>query len=420
MRLIRMVLLSLLTAIICFNVVGCDAKSFTRTRLHYGLGEVSYELQPLLEPCTTYDYVSDVCGGFGVDSFRIWMSARYMVEREPDSDKVFLNQSNVESIHKLCKALKENGVTQILAMSSEFLYPFDYTPTTYSCVPDPYYEKEFYERFLNIQKETWRLIAEEFKGEITFFEVINEPDQSEHGTIHKCGYRVGETSNNAKYFYSVDEIARICMDINYYVNEGIKSTDKNNKLLMPSLCGYTWSKDYLEAFYKVIESKTIPSGRDYSDTDPDSYFDILNWHPYLLSEGATSMDESWVDLNNGIYNVAKKHGDAKPVWFTELGFSDYGRYTPTDEILVQAFELIKSKLSYVETVIVFRITDLYKQNISAYENSFGMLKSICDPNVTEENVIKKIGETYFRIINGENADLQKLSDKIKPHLNKFK
>lgn len=420
MKSFKKLLLALLVAIMCLNAVGCDAKEYKREKMHYGLGEVSYELQPLLEPCTTYDYVSDVCGGFGVDSFRIWMSARYMVERESDSDKVFLNRNNVESIHKLCKALKDNGVTQILAMSSEFIYPFDYTPTTYSCVPDPYYEKEFYERFLSIQEETWKIIAEEFKGEITYFEVINEPDQSEHGTIHKCGYRVGEKSKNAKYVYSIDEIARICMDINYYVNEGIKSVDENNKLLSPSLCGYTESKDYLEAFYRVIESKTIPSGRDYSDTNSDSYFDILNWHPYLLSEGATSMDETWVQLNDEIYEVAKKHGDGKPVWFTELGFSDNGRYTPTEENLSKAFELIDTKLSYVDTVMVFRITDLYKQDISAYENSFGMLRSICDPSVTEENVVKPIGETYFRIINGNNADLNKLTDKIKPHVNKFK
>ena len=309
--------------------------------------------------------------------------------------------------------MKAQGVERLCAMSTTFIYPFDYTPTTYSVAPDPIGEKEFYVRFLNLVEKCYQMLATEFT-EIDYFEVLNEPDHEVHSVVHKNGYTFnGSTTVNQDYFYTDAERTRICMDIQYYATCGVKKVSKEKKVLSPALCAYTASMDFLDLCYDAIESETLPTGKDYSVTDPDSYFEILNWHPYILSLGAKSMGEEWFEFQKEFYAVAQKHKDGDtPVWFTEVGFS-CGQYSETEsaELLENMFKHVE-KLPFIDTVIVFRINNLYATNISNLENNFGMLNSICDPLVTVDNVVKEVGKAYFKIINGDK-NISQLTDKIK-------
>ncbi len=401
-----------------FTAFGCG-KEYKRQQLYYGLGEVSAEFDPLVEKCDTNDYLADVCGAFGVSAFRIWMTNASLFMREQNSDKVSLNPLKTAVIHDLCAKLKAQGVTKIVAMSTTFIYPYDYSQTTNSAIPDPEDESEFYVRFLEIVKNCYALLAEEF-DEIDYFEAINEPDLDGQTVLHKNGYTFNASSDvNANFLYTYEESARIAMDIQYYATEGIKSVSEKKKMLSPAMCAYTVSRDYLSECYKAIKSKTLPTGRAYSVTDPDSYFEILNWHPYILKNGAREMDDSWVDFQREFYAVATENGHANvPVWFTEIGFSyaDGGENVATKRM--ENFLRLVKQLDFVETIFVFRITELYSNKISSFEDQFGLLKSVCDPEVTAENAVKKTGEIYFKEING-NASMDKLTSVIAKYVGKF-
>ncbi len=418
-RKITAIFAACLIAIFAFSAFGCGGKEYKRKELYYGLGEVSAEFDPLVEKCDTNDYLAEICGGFGVSAFRIWMTNASLFMREQNSDKVSLNPLKTEIIHDLCKKLKANGVQKIVAMSSTFIYPYDYSQTTNSAVPDPEDEREFYERFLNIVKDCYALLAAEF-DEIDYFEAINEPDLDGQTVLHKNGYTFNASSSvNANFLYTYEESARIAMDIQYYATEGIKTAGAHKKMLSPAMCAYTVSKDYLEECYKSIKSKTLPTGRDYSVTDPDSYFEILNWHPYVLKNGAREMDEGWAKFQREFYNVAiENEHTGVPVWFTEIGFSYAEGGEDVAATRMQNFLRLVKHLDFVETIFVFRINELYSNKISTFEDQFGLLRSVCDPEVTAENAVKKTGEIYFKEING-NASITKLTDVIAKYVGKF-
>ena len=85
---------------------------------------------------------------------------------------------------------------------------------------------------------------------------------------------------------------------------------------------------------------------------------------------------------------------------------------------MQSFLNLVKKLDFVETIFVFRINELYSNKISTFEDQFGLLRSVCDPEVTAENAVKKTGEIYFKEING-NASITKLTDVIAKYVGKF-
>ncbi len=403
---------------------GCFSESnYVRTKLNYGLGDVSYEMNSLLEPCCTADYLSAVCGGYGVNTFRIWMSNSDLFIRDAKSDEVSLNPTKTAAIHDLCAKMKAQGVTRLCAMNNTFLFPYGYTQTTNAVVPDPIDEYDYYVRFLNMTEKCYELLAREFT-EIDYFEVMNEPDHEIQSVIHKNGYIFnGSTTQNQEFFYSDTERVRIWMDLQYYATSGVRKVSQDKKILSPAFCAYTVSMDFLDMCYEAIESETLPTGKNYSVTDPDSYFEILNWHPYILSNGAKAMDESWAQFQRDFYAVAQKHNDGNtPVWFTEMGFSAGNNYDGMDlesddsesacaELLEKMFSYV-DQLPFIDTVIVFRITNLYATDVSVYENNFGMLQSICDPSVTVDNVVKEVGKSYFKVINGDKP-ISQLTDKIK-------
>lgn len=63
---------------------------------------------------------------------------------------------------------------------------------------------------------------------------------------------------------------------------------------------------YLEETYQWIESKKIPTGEEYSDTNTWNYFQICAWHPY-----PSSTVEAAADTCETLYNVMKDHGDGE-------------------------------------------------------------------------------------------------------------
>ena len=218
---------------------------------------------------------------------------------------------------------------------------------------------------------------------------------------------------NANYIYSQYDQVRIVADLCWLVTDALKEIDSKAQVMIPSLCGFTTTPDYLEDVYEAIESKTLPVGQEMSDTDPDNYFQILNWHPYTF--GSDTVTDAWLQLQKDIYQVAIDHDDGgTPVWFTEFGWTDNGEPT-RQQIIADAFigfyDMVKAEMPWVQTTIIFRLTTLATQDISLGENNFGIMYNKDDPLYGGQP--KAAALAIAKYVRGENADLSALYKYVK-------
>ena len=158
-------------------------------------------------------------------------------------------------------------------------------------------------------------------------------------------------------------------------------------------------------FYWTLDKiyQRIVSGNFWSD-DPDDYFDILAWHPYVFTNedvpdadlflNVDEPDQLWKSFNDAAYKVMKKYGDGhKQAILTEAGFTDLGdpvleeRYAEYNKKLLQ----IASELPYVRTLHNFRLL-----------NENAMLKR----GGIEENQIGGLTEVYFGIFTDPEEGLK--------------
>lgn len=387
---------------------GCAKKQYEYDYSHfYGLCEVSGEISSDVDRGLTHDFISGMAGAFGVNSFRVWMSMGTVL-KVGEGDTLTFNAQAVEQYHDLLDKLSEQGVDRFSLMCSGFIYPWEYQTTTGLSVPDPNEEYEMYVRFLELQGRAFAMVAEEFPA-IRYFEPANEPNIESGAFLHKNGYTAGGTmQSNADYMYTESELAHIIGDLCWYINRGVQGVDKDSRVLLPSLCNYATAPDFLDAVYKAIESKTLPVAQEYSDTDPDNYFQILNWHPYSLVTG--EIDSDWVALQKEIYAVAEAHNDGgKPVWYTEMGWTDYRNENNMQTIAdryIKLFDTVRGELPFVETVFIFRLSTLAVQQTSEAEDNFGIVFNPLDEQFP--GMPKPAAIAIYRYIHGQDADLTPL------------
>lgn len=415
-RALKTVGLALVLALSSNVISACKPKT---DKLYFGICASPSEIYgSVKETCLTEGYIADTMGAMGCEAARVNFRFSIVFNTSLQSDQITFNVETVKKLHSFVDKLKQSGVKKIVALTDCYLYPYDYGHTINTCVPDPLLETEFYLRWLNINKKAWEMIAREFP-EIDYFEPTNEPDHPNGGALNKNGYTY-KGSQNDDFIWSYDDAGYIIADMCYYTREAVRSVDKENKVLLPGLCAFAGSFDYLQCIYNAIDSKTLPTGKSYSLIDPDNYFDVLNWHPYILNEGCGDIAE-WSKFQKEFYAVAEKNGDKKkPVWFTEIGFTDsgYGEAVEQQKAkdLITLFDKTK-KLGFVETAIVYCLTDHYDTPVSITEDHFGLIRSFAEPERGGE--IKPIGEAMFYYINGKDANIQTLKDVVKKHYNIF-
>ena len=410
-----------------------------------------------------------MAGTFGVEVFRVWMLNIGIAT--PDGNGgyiVSLKQGELVKVQELVAKLKDNGVKQIVALQGP-LIPYDFpkfvgqSGQSYSqedidngsngddtliradkyAFPEPGTTE--YAVFMNVQVEYYRLLSEALP-DITYFEGINEPEKG--GSVHKIGWlssneqaKLNNQSsyNLSNYEYTITEIAQITMDYNHAMTEGVRKANTGAKVLSSGLMTIALTKTYLTEAYKYITSET----NYYKDTNPDNYFEILNWHPYVFigtnedtrlpySTAATWDKENWADtwvkLQKDLYQIAADYGDGDtPVWFTEFGISDctgtdksYEQNiteTMTSIRLQDMFDLVEKELDFVNTVIVFRMFDLQDGTNTAYECNFGMVEYF--GNITSsQTALKEIGKTFYQIVNKSN-DYTKVNTVLDKYYEQF-
>lgn len=410
MKKIISVCLSLVLIISAFSACGKEKFKRQKTNL-LAMCEAISDVNTEVESTLTKEYVSRVAGTLGVKSYRLWMHFNRILTREANSNKIIINQNAANKFHEFIALLKKSGVKRFICMTSNYLYPYGYEPTTNNVIPDPLYEKENYIEFLEFFRDCFKIIAEEFP-EIDYFEPANEPDIYNGQNLCKNGYE-WQGSDNGDYLWSDYDAAHIVADMMWYARAGVKEVAEKNKIVMPGLCGYSTTPNYLNEIYCAIESKTLPTGSDKAYVNPDDYFDILNWHPYLLDEGAPNMNDEWRDLQKKIYSAAEEHGDGdKPVWFTEIGFTDLCSEQKMEENadnLNKMLNYISKDLKFVESIFIFRVSNLTgNAKMNSFENNFGLFYSLNDEDKNKAGQPKPIAIALYKYLNGENADLQPL------------
>lgn len=245
-------------------------------------------------------------------------------------------------------------------------------------------EGSLYMQSLAAIEQAWKTMAETFP-QVDQWEVGNEWNTSDFLNVYP------ESSTP----FTDEERMQVATDMMYYAYRGIKAGNPYAQVVsfapaigMPSFTGTDGAERMipftnpgygialaLSRVYANITSGQFPAGLP-ADTDPDHYFDVVAWHPYMftgmnpqiVSEVYPGLgrfyreehiDALWQNINDMAYNVMVMNGDAdKKVVFTEVGFNDMHNADKEAEYLEEyekLFTMVSETMPYVKTVYVFRL-----------------------------------------------------------------
>lgn len=254
-----------------------------------------------------------------------------------------LNQTFAETLNLVILEMITRNIT-VMGMAHDF--PSWMTGIDGNQQAVPYRDTTLgsgYMEFLEKYRESWKTLAAAFPN-IMFWEIGNEFNIDKF--LHPPDF--------PKSNFSLEEKADITTDLLYYGSLGIHEGNSKAKTV---LCGLAPDPDingigvFLEKLYTNIKSGRWPS------TDPDDYFQIACWHPYIPNEEPKILN--WVIPNKAVYNVMEGNGDGdKRVFFSEFGYSDC--YTSQENIskyLLEAFQLARDNFQWLETIYWFRLIE---------------------------------------------------------------
>lgn len=322
----------------------------------------------------------DALEALGAQSIRLWIHCDHILDG-PDTPSL----ERLELMRNIITGTQDKGIT-IVGMNHHWFEGGD------DMMSVPYRnlnEGSEYLNFLETYRLTWETMARALP-EITIWEIGNEWNNEVF--LHPSDGTA----------FTVTERARIATDMLYYASLGIHAGNPDAQTMLGGLVdvmdtGYGNAKGFLRKLYQNMKSG------DYPTTDPDAFFQLACWHPYLTNKPT----DKWVAHNQAIYDViVENEGHDKPVYFTEIGYSDYGAEIADEqqaEYLTQAMTLIREQMPYVQTVHWFRLFN----DVKAYgwggdkEANFGLYT---DP--VFEDFAPKHKAYAFQALTGSTADLQ--------------
>ena len=198
-----------------------------------------------------------------------------------------------------------------------------------------------YATFLSQYEKSWETLAREFPN-ITMWEIGNE-------------YNLHQFLHPPSDDFDSQERADIVTDLLYYGSRGIKTSKPNAITVMgglgPGGNGIQDIENFLRSIYENIES-----GK-WNSTDPDDFFEVACWHPYIFKEKPTK--ENWVYPNQKVHEVVIKHDrENKTVVFSEMGYTDNDlSRDKIAEYLKEVFRLAKNNFPWLETIYWYRLSD---------------------------------------------------------------
>lgn len=347
----------------------------------------------------------------GVGSVRLWGNFSIYLK-----NSTTINAEECQKMHSFVSKLQANGITPIYMNYVSFDHGKDIKSNKYT---RDITKNSNYINWLTEYYMSWKTIAKEF-SEITYFEVGNEIN---NGDFMK--------DINGTAMTSMQEMASISADMLYHASRGIKTSNKEAKVVLGGLTetrrlGSGENVDFLNKLYACIKSGEYGymykvENQSTASKDPDDYFDIACWHPYVHGEKITK--EQFVQRNNAMYDVIlTNEPEGKDVFFTEVGFTDNNQtYDENRQSLIMFYDALK-EMPYVKAVTYFKLFD---NAVISWVGTYSRWGFIFDPNpnnkynniVNEEEEIpvngsaKPIAYAFQEIAGGSgNLDLLEVKE----------
>lgn len=373
----------------------------------FGLCEVSCELNDNVDKGLKNEIIAHFAGEFRASIMRVWLRFHEFA-RCDEKDNVTIIEERAEKLHAYLNALKEKGVKDFCLLSWSFLYPADFECNDGWAVPDPVKEKGKYTRFLTVQKKLYELIVQRFP-EICYFEPTNEPDGISGDFLHREGFAYGKTKEeNAPYIYTQAEIVKIVLDLSYFTNAGVKKYNEKAKVLFPGFWNTDDAPAYLTKAFAELQSGQYPSVCEEKSGEQKDFFEIMNFHPYSLKTG--EIDDEWLQGQKRLYSVMQAFGAGDmPVWYTELGWSDFAKETEKELIgnrFLKVFDVVEKELTFVKKMFLFRLCTLANRKECVGEDNFGLTYNIYSEKQAGEP--KPAAIALAKYINGADYDVSPL------------
>ena len=379
----------------------------------------------------TAEYIADASATLGASAYRLSMPIHQLYYANSANEAV-VREDNMGTFKGMVKALKEQGITEILYVTDSFILPYGYADNTMNhnkTVPDPKTDTGNYVAWLTVNAEAFKKLAEEVP-EIKFFEPYNEINLKTT-RLERYGCAWDTTSDvQATYKFTLQEKAGIMADLCWYVSRAVKSVSTNNQVTTPSIIVGSNSiieNDFVEAFYDAIESGAYPSNQSLTDKRVDNYFTIVNIHAYPdytendawfgdnFESNANDEITEWAGYISAAYDVVRAHNDGSSrVWLTETGMSSYDpdgelrSESNVERIIELALKKLDEELTFVETVYFYEIADMSsdKYDTPSSETHFGLFYAYDD--LDAPYAAKSSAKVIYRFFHNGATDYSQL------------
>lgn len=394
----------------------------------FGVGEplIQRQREQGIDAAKTLDLL---VGGLGCNAFRTWMHLTELLD-----DPYTINSQECKRHTLLLNRAAELDI-EVTAMSHEWFLPEGCKQRKGHAMPKRDLRSgSLYMQALEMLEQSWYTMVSHFP-QVKIWEVGNEWNLN--AFLHPDGFLDSDMSRP----FTADEKMDIAVDMMYFAARGVRRANPqamvasfSPALSTPGLGGDM--PDFLPVMYGVAWTldkvySRIKSG-DFWSANPDDYFDIVAWHPYVFTNKEVESDADlfldvdepdslWQSYNNAAYKVMKKYGDGhKQVILTESGFTDCGdpalekRYAAYNKKLLE----LAQALPYVRTLHNFRLLNenamLKRDGIES--NQIGGLTEVyfglfTDP---EDGCRPRARALAIQEMTGSKVDLYKLGKWISP------
>ena len=331
----------------------------------------------------------DLIKGMGCNAYRSWMHLTELL-KDPNTP----NEEVVAAHTRLLDRAVELDI-EVTGMSHEWFLPEGCKQHTGHAMPRrDLTEGSLYMQVLNMLEQSWYTVVSLFP-QVTNWEIGNEWNLN--AFLHPDGFLDSDMSEP----FTADEKMDISIDMMYFAARGVRRANPGAKVtsfslalstpglggdmpdFFPVMYGIAWT---LDKMYSKIKSG------NYWSTNTDDYFDLLAWHPYVMTTepvksdkdlflNITEPDNLWKDYNEAAYRVMCKYGDGhKQALLTETGFTDCGdpkleeRYALYNKKILE----IAGNLPYVRTLFNFRLLneEAMLQRAGIEQNQIGGLTEV--------------------------------------------
>ena len=343
-----------------------NSSGMKKNDMLYGMCYIQEERDDFVE---NVEVDAQLMYNMGVGCTRNWMHIRTLLD-----SKSQVNREACDRMHTCLQAQKERGITLIGVNHTNFNNGSAVAGKPRRDIS----EGSYYIKWLQDYYMSWKTLAKEFP-EIEYWEIENEENVSDF---------MKDLEGNK--VYTLDQMADIATDLFYYASRGIHAGNPKAKTVMGGLVGLAKGgiRNFLDKIYVRIKSGEYGyfyglEKKENASTDPDDYFEVACWHPYVWDE--TFQADDFVENNNKIYNVIKNYEpEGKDVIFSEIGF-------PTDtyndelqaQMIEEMFQTVKKHLPYVKAVTYFKLFDVAQITWTGKLSRYGLFYDPHDRQYTQ-------------------------------------